>query len=147
MFFKNEIPEVPLWVSNDGDSSDSWFFQQLARFASERAGTASNVVVCDEFTNPPGDITFNAKPVALITLCPLNIGTGASYLRIWTDNATYIVSYNSAGPVYQVTILTSPTLASTRVDNGDGTWTLDTVTWGYRNSTTDPDYYAVFLQT
>jgi len=146
VFFKNEIPEVPLWVSNDGDSSDSWFFQQLARFASERASTASNVVVCDEFTNPAGDITFNAKPVALITLCPLNIGTGASYLRIWVDNAVYILSYNSVGPVHQTVIVTANTLASTRIDNGDGTWTLDTVTWGYRNSVTDPDYYACFLQ-
>lgn len=147
MFFKNQIPEVPLWVSNDGDSSDSWFYQQLARFASERLGASNNVTQTGEFTNPPGDMTFNAKPVALISICPLNIGTGASYFRLWTDNATYIVSYNSVGPVYQTTILSSPTLASTRIDNGDGTWTLDTAAYGYRNSTTDPDYYAIFLQS
>lgn len=147
MFFKNQIPEVPLWVSNDGDSSDSWFYQQLARFASERLGAANNVVVAGEFVNPPGDMDFNSKPVALISVCPLNIGTGGSYFRLWTDNAVYILSYNSVGPVYQTTILSSPTLTSTRIDNGDGTWTLNTSAYGYRNSLTDPDYYAIFLQS
>ena len=147
MFFKNQIPEVPLWVSNDGDSSDSWFYQQLARFASERLGAANNVVVTGEYPNPTADIVLPAKPVAFLGLTPANVGNGATYFSLWTENAVYLLVYDTAGPTYQTVIITANTLASTRIDNGDGTWTLDTSTYAYANDSFGTAYYAIFLQS
>jgi len=145
--FKKDIPEIPSWVAISGDNTDSWFFQQLARFASQRASTGNNVVLSGQFIIPHEDLVLPAKPVILLSFCPNNIGTAFSYARYWADNVTYVLTYDTSGPTYEVTIITATTLSSSRIDNGDGTWTLDTAAFGYGNSTTDPDYYAVFLQT
>lgn len=147
---KAQIPEIPSWVTFNGSPTDNWFYQQLARFAGERNRTTNNVVISGQFNWVLGvcdTLTFAAKPVALISCCPANIGSGSSHMRFWGDNWTFILSYNSVGPVYQTVILTANTMSSTRTDNGDGTWTLDPNTYGYGNSSTNPDYYAVFLQT
>ena len=147
--FKKDIPEVPEWVSKSGDNTDSWFYQQLAKFATERINGSTNIVVSGQFVYSGGYdvLTFSAKPVALFSICPLNIGTGAPHSRGWFEGWTFSYQYNTIGPAYGLSIVPGTGLDVARVDNGNGTWSLDPNSWGFTNSTTDPDFYAVFLQT
>jgi len=147
--FKSNIPEVPEWVAQSGDNTDSWFYQQLARFASQRLAGVNNVIVSGQFeyTGSYTVLTFDAKPVGLFSCCPANIGTGAPHLRGWYEGWIFSSQYDSTGPSYGVSVTGGTGIDAARVDNGDGTWSLDPNPWGFTNSTTDPDYYAVFLQT
>lgn len=145
----SDLQEVPVWLTTPGDNTDSSFYSQLAQFARDKFAVRDNTIISGQYVSTGlgiESITVNSEPKSIISICPANIGTGASFCRISTDEIVFIFSYNSVGPVYQLSNVTSPTLTDAKTQNGDGTWTLDFSTVALYNSTTDPDYYAIFIQ-
>ena len=138
-----DIPEVPSWVAMSGDNTDTWFYQQLAKFASEKLAAQGALVIAGEapLNTTPVTVTMVSEPKMYMFICPDNINNSGSFFRMVGEAVGFLASCET-GPVYKLSVITSNLIGSQKTQNADGTWTLSMV----NNSTTDPDYYAIFVQ-
>lgn len=147
---KSQIDEVPLWKVAEGNSVD-WFYRELARFAGQiNEGARQRLIVTGSATSPT-DQTVAVKPILTMSSNSDDITN--------TDNTTYYflfsvlnefdirLGYDAAfaeSPEnWRVAVQQSP--GTTRTDNGDGTWTVDSAALGVRTGT-GTNYWIIFCE-
>ena len=143
----SDITEVPLWKSEEGHS-DTWFFQQLAAFASQRNSNRSNKLYSLENQyfgagTPPyfPDVTVEGMPYAIEARMDDGGVPTSFFYSVYTQAGLIHLEYNAFTLVYSGSASTKTSADFNAdnfvVNNGDGTYTLSPGGSGWVNLNTN----------